>query len=609
MGLLRRLLPGLSLCLLLGGCVPDHSIFPLLMPEQTSLQIRDPAQMPRVPLPDVPPPPTVADPQKGLSERYLSLDEAIRIGLQNSRVVRVLAGITATSSGKTIYDPAITNTIIDQQRGRFDPTFNLQNTWSRTNTPLALLNPLDSRIGTIFSGPDDNYHLSVGVSKTTVTGATVGVTHTEDRDFFPAGGVALNPQDRRATTLNLTQPLLQGASVAANLAPIVIARINTERSFYQFKDSLQEEVRGIVDAYWSLVFARTDAWTRRQQVRLQQETYNLIAAQMKIGLKGLADEAQARVTLANFKSQLIAADGNVLQREGALRNILGLPPTDHSRLVPVTPPNMNRLDIHWEELLRLAEEQRPDLIDLKLILQADEQALIQARNQALPKVDVMSLYRFNGLSGTTPSGAHVGTEAGQFIDWSVGVNISLPLWLRTARAALRQQQLIIRRDQANLDQGLHAAISDIAVSVRTVAQDFEQYQSLLEAVEAARINLDVQLANYKIGRTILINYLQAVTDWGNAVSAEAQALTQYNTDLANLERQTGTILQTHGVQFYEENYSSIGPWGRLCRPRYYPESMPPTPNSERYPASSEPAENAFNLIAPEPPTIGMPRPQ
>src|SRR5262249_7427973 len=108
-------------------------------------------------------------------------------------------------------------------------------------------------------------------------------------------------------------------------------------------------------------------------------------------------------------------------------------------------------------------------------------------------------------------------------------------------------------------------------------------------------------------KSIYLNVLQAVTDWGNTVSAEAQALTQYNTELANMERQTGTILQTHSVQFFEERYPAVGPWGRLCKPRSYPESLPPGPNAERYPVTDEPAENSFNLQSPVTPTLGQPR--
>jgi hypothetical protein len=187
----------------------------------------------------------------------------------------------------------------------------------------------------------------------------------------------------------------------------------------------------------------------------------------------------------------------------------------------------------------------------------------------------------------------------------------VPLGLRQGRAALRQQELILARDWANLDQGLHGAIHDLATSIRNLAEFYAQYEANVEARAAARSNLEQQAAAFRAGRTIFLNVLQAITDWGNAVSAEAQALAQYNVELANLERETGTILETHGIVFHEERFAAVGPCGCLAKPRWYPAALPPGPNADVYPTSSEPAENFFDLKAPikreEPPPAPAPR--
>jgi len=99
--------------------------------------------------------------------------------------------------------------------------------------------------------------------------------------------------------------------------------------------------------------------------------------------------------------------------------------------------------------------------------------------------------------------------------------------------------------------------------------------------EAGQTNVERQMADYIAGRrTLYLNVLLAITDWGNAVNSEYQALVQYNIELARLERQTGTILETHGVRFVEERYGSIGPLGRFATERCYPRDMRPGPNSE-----------------------------
>jgi outer membrane protein TolC len=269
--------------------------------------------------------------------------------------------------------------------------------------------------------------------------------------------------------------------------------------------------------------------------------------------------------------------------------------------VPSTEPTVQRLEPNWQELVDLAAQFRPDLIELKLILEADQQQLILANNNALPRLDASGLYRWNGLEGEMPNGNRISTGPGQFADWTLGVNFAVPLGLRRERAQLRQRELILARDQANLDQGLHAASHNLATTVRSLEQAYEQYLAFKDARAAAEENLRIQYRIFQEGAELGFSYLNVLlanTDWGNSVRSEAGAVTQYNTLLAELELQTGTILETHGIRFYEERYGSIGPLGRLHRPACYPERNGPTPSVDRYPPGERPAEEFFDLENP-----------
>jgi len=163
---------------------------------------------------------------------------------------------------------------------------------------------------------------------------------------------------------------------------------------------------------------------------------------------------------------------------------------------------------------------------------------------------------------------------------------------------MRRQELLISRDRANLEQGLHAASHTIAASLRNLALSYEQYLAFQETRAAATTNLEVQMAEYRAGRVTFLNVLQAITSWGNSVSNEASSLVQYNVELATLERQTGTILESHGVRMAEERYGSIGPLGRWFADQCYPERLPPTLNDERYSDGDVPAEETFDLEPP-----------
>jgi outer membrane protein TolC len=265
--------------------------------------------------------------------------------------------------------------------------------------------------------------------------------------------------------------------------------------------------------------------------------------------------------------------------------------------VPVSIPTNQRYMADWCRLLNLASERRPDVIELKLILEADRQRQLVAENNALPRLDAVGQYRWNGIDGTMPSGEQLASGAGQYTDWTLGINFSVPLGLRAGRAGVRQTTLLIARDQANLDQSIHAATHEIAANLRDIDNAYEQYRAYVEARAAALENLKVQIEQFRAERAIYLNVLQALNDWGNSVSAEAQALLSYNIALATLERRTGTILETHGLIFMEERFRAAGPlFGTQC----YAESLPPAGAPTRYPPSPQPSEQSFDLSNPDP---------
>jgi len=574
-----------------------------LLPEQLAIEVRSPNDLPQVAVPGLPPPVTVTRRSAATEVWHLSLDEAMRIALENAEVVRVLTGTSASSSGRTIYDPAISNSGIDRARATFDPTISVNNRFNRFDSPQAFIDPNDSSRTLIDGTVSDDYDLRAALSKRTITGGTAEFGVNSNRGHTHVSPLPLNPSRNSTVNLGYTQPLFQGAGIDVNLAPILLARIDAERSFFQLKDSVQGLVGGVVDGYWNLVFARTDLWAREQQAEQTRKTVEIAKAKFQVGLADKADVAQTEAAYANFLVAVISSRSNVYQREAALRNLLGLPPTGNRKMIPVTPPVADKLTPAWAPLLQLAQQQRPDVIELKLILEADQQLLIEADNRALPRVDATMQYRWNGLEGTMPDRSVISSTTGQFTGWTFGVNFSVPLGLRRERALLRERELVNLRDEANLRQALHSVSHQLADNLRSLDLAYASYEARKLARAASLENLKAQGALFTTGGllgrdVIILNVLQAITSWGDAVSAESQSLIEYNSQLVQLERNTGTILDTHGVRFYEERYGSIGPLGRMFAARCYPQAMRPAPGPGRYQSTGEAAERVFGLEPP-----------
>lgn len=526
-------------------------------------------------------------------ERLLPLDDAILIALNHAEVIRILNGVSASNSGQNIYETAIATTAVDNAVSTFDPVFRANSEWRKTEFAGTRFDPLDPLNVLPNAFRNDGNTFIMELERRNRLGGTASVQFQNQWQYNNLGGLSRN--NRPSLELEYTQPLLAGAGRAANEAPIVIAQLSVDQSFFSFKDQVQGLVQGVISGYWSLVAARTELWAREKQVEQAEVAFNREEAQFRVGLVDIGDVSQPRLALANFKANLVLAQANVIQREAALRNVLGLPPEDGQRLVPSTPPTRDRLEFQWVKLVETAQRRRPDLIQLHLILLADQQRLLQADNLARPELNARAVQSWNGLRGRALNGNIVSSQLNDNPNWTLGVTFAVPLGLRDSRANLRNSELIIARDRANISQGLHQTEHELATTVRSLDQLYAQYEAFKETRAAARQNLDVQFGEEATGRAIFLDVLQAITAWGDAVSSEANALTQYNTSLANLEESTGTILDTHGVVFSEERYASIGPGGRKFEDACYPQSLSPQENKPHYETGEQASEEAFNL--------------
>src|SRR3954451_12455892 len=566
-----------------------------------------------MPLPRIAKPRTTNDPE-AREIWQMPLQEAIRIGLDNSEVIRVISlgaqgipvggfeptplnigggGISSAlgaSRLQSIYDPAIQETQIAQALSAFDTNLSTSLLWGHSVAPFnnaitAGTFSAGTRFPVIFN--QDTAQFQAGLQKRTATGATLGVTHNIN---YLYSNSTLNVTPSAYTTnlqLSLTQPLLGSAPLAggqagppvgleANRAPIVIQRLNADAAVWRFKAEIMAHVRSIEQQYWSLAQQHVQLWSSEKAVELAEEIKKREESELEVGRGTVADVAEALQRLEQFRLDLVTKTSDVITTERQLRNILGLPPADNRRIVPVTAPIESRLEPDWEASLAQMLSFQPDIVTQQLIVRVAELNLLIARNQLLPVLNFNALYQLNGLGHTLDTAEAVMTgrktlaidplistqqrAAGlnnapgiyrDFQAWQVGFTYQQPIGMRAPLANVRQAQYTLLKQRAYLQQVVHQTTHSLARFFLEVDANYKQFKTASRLRAAAAQRLEAQRAFYEEGRITIDRYLDAVSQYASAVAQEAQFKTTYNISIVALEEAKGTLLAYDNIAVAE----------------------------------------------------------
>jgi len=334
--------------------------------------------------------------------------------------------------------------------------------------------------------------------------------------------------------------------------------------------------RSVEQQYWSLAQQHVQLWSSERAVELAEEILKREQSELEVGRGTQADVAEAQQRLEQFKLDLVTKTADVITTERQLRNLLGLPPTDDRRIVPVTPPTEARLQPDWDASLAQMLTFQPDVVQQQLLVRVAELQLLVSRNQLLPQLNLNALYQFNGLGHTLDTSEAVMTgkairgidplissrehtaglngPAGTYNDfqqWQIGLTLQMPLGMRAPLANVKNAQYILLRQRAFLQQIVHQTTHSLARFFLEVDANYKQFKTASRYRAAAAARLDAQRAFYEEGRITIDRYLDAVSQYASAVAQEAQFKTSYNISIAALEEAKGTLLAYDNIAVAE----------------------------------------------------------
>jgi hypothetical protein len=219
----------------------------------------------------------------------------------------------------------------------------------------------------------------------------------------------------------------------------------------------------------------------------------------------------------------------------------------------------------WTEISRESVVRRAELRRQRFETRRSELEWIASKNMLLPRLDAIGRYRWRGFGnelldsggGNPPfDNAWEDLTGGDFQEWQLGLELSVPIGFRRAFSAARHAELQLCRKRAILREQEHYVLHNVASAVAEMQRAYTVSQTSFNRLDAARQQLEAVEAAFEADKISLDLLLDSQRRLADAQSRYYRILAEYAIAVKNVHYAKGTLLDYDGV------YLSEGGWPR-----------------------------------------------
>jgi len=460
----------------------------------------------------------------------LTLEQALDIALANDLGLQ----IQALASDVTRFQ-------YEGSWGAFDPVL--------TATAAVSDGEFESSRNAFFTGASvfeqDTQEFNTNVMFPLTTGGSFTLdfdtVNTRDNDV----NALFNPRTNDNLTLSYSQPLLRGAWRSFATSQQREAEILHAKQVEGYRATRQALLLAVHDAYWDLVAAIEELGVAVSTLELGREQLTQNERRLEFGVGTEVEVLQAQATVAQREEERLLAEVNVRATADRLKAMLYPgkdPATWNAEIVPITPlpESVAAPAKTWEESVVIALEQRAELRQQRLEIDAAELRLSRAGSNRKPGLDLNLSSTSRGFDGDSFDALKESLGFG-FPTYRGELSFDIPIGNRSARFAVRVERAQVRTARLVYDQLESQVVAEVREAER-------QYRYEAEAVRAAAVSLDLaqrqlsaEQARYREGLSTNFQVLEFQQQLAAAMSSEKRARVNFAKARAALESAEGVL--------------------------------------------------------------------
>ena len=393
--------------------------------------------------------------------RSLTLDEAVRTGLEKSRTLEI-ARLDRDMAGQKIREswsavlPQITTGV----------------TYTRTLKPSVLLLPPNQGFPTTLETSSDN-----------------------------AGHA----------TLDVHQPLFNGSAFAGIRASGIVRKMSEEA----YRNAESAVVADIKISYFDALISKEQLSLIEQSIARWEQSRKDTRAMFRQGVAADIDTLKAFLSVENLRPDLIQAENKVATTMTRLKNAMGIPVDSNVKLSSKLELPSATYPADINAAYREAVDSRPDLHQLDLQVQAEGEKVNAARAERFPLLSAFgkleSQTAFN--DGVKPADSRWPASS------SVGLQLTMPLFTgyrisaQVEQAKIGQHQTRTRFEdlKANIRAEIEVRLLNYRESQKRIEVQSKTISVAERSYNISRLRLELTDAELQLNKA-KTNYLQAVYD-------------------------------------------------------------------------------------------------
>ena len=278
---------------------------------------------------------------------------------------------------------------------------------------------------------------------------------------------------------------------------------------FDFSETVQNFVYGLVGAYYELLNADADVESAESALTVAQTAYDTANKKFKAGVVAKADVLKAETTLASSKLSLERSKNNREIAKGTLLTKLSFPADQEIIIADMSSDfGTDTESESIDELIEIARKKRPDLLKAS----ASKDAAWHKRNAAFLR-NLPSISASGSIGWNDDRFSDLFSPTGDKIHGSIRISASMPIFAGFANMYnLRAANADYERAKYNEQQTTNAAMMDIF----TAYQNYKTAQTVLTQTEAllksATESEKVTGGMYKVGRSTMLDWQQAQSE-------------------------------------------------------------------------------------------------